>query len=66
MFRNKVHYLEINMEMLNGHIYILTGWKTVLFFLAVHSEQIKEIKSQCLVNFLAGKGLGMSEFLSLY
>lgn len=25
-FMNKIHYLENDMEKLNGHIYILTGW----------------------------------------
>lgn len=53
------------MEKLNGHIYILTGWEIVLFYLEVYSKQIKEIKSQRLENFLSRKGLSMSKFLSL-
>lgn len=62
---NKVYYLENNMEMLNGHFIFLQNEK-LLFYLAVYSEESKEIKTQGLENFFARKGLSMSEFLSIY
>ena len=43
MFMNKIDYLENNMEKLNGHIYFLTGWEIMLFYLAVIVNRSKKL-----------------------
>ena len=43
MFMNKIHYLEINMNKLNGHIYFLTGWEIMLFYLVVIVSRSKQL-----------------------
>lgn len=43
IFTTKIHYLENNMGKLNGHIYFLTGWEIMLFYLAVIGNRSKKL-----------------------